>query len=1428
MNREATGTRNGIVSNLLLLALMAVAPPLARADDAAVTALANSYKTDVLPLLAKYCHECHSPKKMEADVDLTVFTSLTEVRKHAKVWQKAGEMLDSVQMPPKDAKQPSDAERKQLQQWVRGYLTFEANARAGDPGRVVLRRLSNAEYTYTLRDLTGIESLNPAREFPVDGAAGEGFTNTGNALVMSPALITKYLDAAKEVTQHAVLLPDGIRFSPSDTPSDWTNDTLVKIRTMYRTHADSGGASRVNLQGIVFETNDGGRLAVEKYIAATLVERDALAAGRKSIETVAKERGVNAKYLGLLWRTLSDPNPKPSLLLDTVRTRWRAAKPDQAESLAAEIGLWQKGLWRFSSVGHIGKVGGPKGWQEPVTPLASRQELRMKLPAASDQKEITLYLAAGDAGDGNEHDYVVWERPRLVAPGRPDLLLRDVRGIYRQLVTRRERIFTSAAKCLAAAAEASASEKPLELAALAQKFEVEPELLGAWLDYLGIGTGSTIKIDSHLTEKFNNPTYDFIKGWGSPATPNVSANSSDQHVRVPGNMKPHSVAVHPSPTLNIVAGWRSPVAGKFRVDAKVQHAHPECGNGVTWSLEVRRGNTRQRLAAGVSQGAKEIIVGPFENLSVKAGDMVSVVIGPRDGNHSCDLTAVDLTLGSGDRQWNLSRDVSPSVLAANPHADGFGNDGVWHFYTEPVTGDVGPVIPPDSLLVKWQSAATTEEKMRLAGEIQKLLIAGAPEVKLVDGKESPDAVLYRQLSSLNGPLFGQFLRNWLARPDAAPPADPAQDGDTNKFAATVGLDPALFGKHPDGSAIEAASLGARAPAVIEIRLPADLVAGCELVTTGRLDPKSGAEGSVQLVHMTTKPDGPLGLLPTAVAETTGTGPWTSNNRGVSYATPIIVNDGSEARTRVEAAMEDFRQLFPSALCYTKIVPVDEVVTLTLFYREDHQLARLMLSDTEQQQLNKLWDELHYVSRDALTLVDAYLQLMEYATQDADPKVFEPLRKPINDRAAAFRQLLVDTQPAHLASMLQFAGKAYRRPLTDAESTELRNLYGRLRKEEMSHEDAIRLTMARVLIAPAFLYRVEKPSPGTGQAPVSDFELANRLSYFLWSSQPDEELRAVATAGRLHETDVLVSQMQRMLRDPRTRRLATEFGCQWLHIRDFDHLDEKSERHFPTFAAMRGAMYEESILFFTDMFQNDGSVLNILDADYTFLNEDLAKHYGIPGITGPQWRRVDGMRKHARGGILGQSTTLAMQSGASRTSPILRGNWISEVLLGERLPRPPKDVPRLPEDETATEGLTVRQLVEKHSSDPKCAVCHQRIDPFGFSLEGFDAIGRRRDKDLAGRPIETKVKALDGAEFDGIDGLRNYLLTARRDAFLRQFCRKLLGYSLGRGVQLSDEPLLTEMQAELKSKNYRVVVAIETIIKSRQFRDIRGAQGDSDD
>jgi Protein of unknown function (DUF1592)/Protein of unknown function (DUF1588)/Protein of unknown function (DUF1587)/Protein of unknown function (DUF1585)/Protein of unknown function (DUF1595)/Planctomycete cytochrome C len=1384
------------------LLLSPVAAIVTAAQAAGAADAVAEYDHGIRPLLTEYCLKCHSTEKQKGELDLERFRSIDDVKRAPEVWQEALEQLSDGEMPPKDKPQLSAEQKQQLMAWIGTTLETIGRENAGDPGPVVLRRLSNAEYTYTIRDLTGIESLDPAREFPVDGAAGEGFTNAGAALVMSPALLTKYLDAAKEIAGHAVLLPDGVQFSEKTTPRDWTEEKLAAIRGFYAGFSETGGAQPVNLQGIQFDTNAGGRLPLEKYLAATLTERDGLLSGSKSIAAVTAERGLNAKYLGTLWAVLT--GGEPSLLFDMIRAQWRAAKPDGAPAVAAAIGQWQKALWRFTTVGHIGKRDGPKAWQVPVVPLAPRQEIRMKLPAPAHGKDVTLYLSVSDAGDGREHDFAVWENPRLVAPGRPDLALRDVRETVRTLTEQRGEIMAAAAKCLAAAAEAGASPDKSAVGELARKHGVAAPVLAAWLDYLGIGSGA-VRIDAHMKQRMERAeNYDFVKGWTGADALSVVANSSGQHVRIPGNMKPHGVAVHPSPKLRVAVGWRSPVAGAVQVSGRVQHAHPECGNGVTWLLELRRGNTRQRLAAGTAQGAELKTAGPVENLTVQEGDFISLVIGPRDGNHSCDLTAVDLTITADGREWDLAKDVSRNILAGNPHADRQGHDGVWHFYSEPDNGG-GPesLIPAGSLLAKWRSASAAK-KPQIADDIQKLLQSGAADLP----KDSPDAALFRQLASLNGPL----LRSVAGRMPA-PAGKPLALPDGSAF----GPDPALFGKHPDGSGVAAAGLSVQAPSVVEVRLPADLAEGCEFVATGSLHRESGAEGSVQFGVTTTKPATSPGLAAGAAKPQGGKGTWSDGEQPLGFDTPVVVNDGSAARRRMEAAFDDFRSLFPIALCYTKIVPVDEVVTLTLFYREDEALQRLMLDDVQRASLDRLWDEMHFVSQDALALVDAFEQLWQYATQDADPSAFTPMREPIKQRAAEFRKLLADTAPRHVQAVLDMAPRAWRRPLSEAELVELRGLYQKLRAQELPHDAAVRMLLARVLVAPAFLYRGEKAAPGSAAAPVNDWELATRLSYFLWSSAPDDELRGIAAAGQLREPDVLAAQARRMLKDPRVRRLATEFACQWLHVRDLETLDEKSERHFPTFASVRGAMQEEAVRFFTDFFRRDASVLSLLDADHTFVNARLAAHYGLtpdPRLLIPEsgWQRVDGIRAKGRGGILGFAATLAKQSGASRTSPILRGNWFCETLLGERLPRPPKGVPVLPEEPPA--GLTERQLIEKHSSDPACARCHERIDPFGYALEGFDAIGRSRD-------ANTRAHLADGTVFNGLDGLRTYLLTTRRDDFVRQFCRKLLGYALGRSVMLSDRPLLEEVQARLAASGFHVADAVELIVTCRQFREVRG-------
>jgi mono/diheme cytochrome c family protein len=1327
--------------------------------------LADHYSSEIRPIVVGFCVECHSTAEKEGELDLERFASLADVRRQPRVWQKVAEMLNNGEMPPQSADQPSPDQRRQLRGWVEQYLDAEAHASAGDPGPVVLRRLNNAQLTYTVRDLTGID-LQPARQFPADGAAGEGFTNAGGALAMSPSLLTKYLDAGKEIATHAVLLPEGMRFSAGTTRRDFSDEIIERIKKFYSQFADGEG-----------------RLPLDRYLAATLEERDAMTAGTKTPGNVAAELGLNAKYFVTLWNTLNADRAVPSLVLDSLQARWRVAKPGDAAALIGQIAAWQKVLSRFQNVGHM------KPWLLAINPLTARHDLRFKIPEPADGKEVTVYLSAADAGDGATGDVVVWQAPRLVTPGRPDLLLRDVRDFTRELVARRQRLFASAARCLAAAAEASVTPQA-NRGQLAERHGVDADSLAAWLDYLGIGDRAALRLD-HLTGRLERSgNYDFVKGWGTPETPSVVANSSDQQVRIPGNMKPHGVVVHPSPTSNVAAGWQSPLAGQVRINGKVTHAHPECGNGVAWSLEWRRGKTRQRLATGIAHGANSVSVGPIEQFAVQPGDLVSLVIGPRDGNHACDLTDIELVVqaaGDNGAQWSLTHDVSGDVLSGNPHADRLGNLNVWHFYTEPIKGgETAAVMPAGSLLARWQSASAADEKQKLADDVQKLLVTGPPA-----DKNHADAVLYRQLASLSGPLFAAALPRGLG----VPPTSEQSERLPNEPA--WGLDPARFGRLPDGSPIDAANLCVQAPSVVAIRLPADLVAGCELVTSGVLQT---AEGSVQLAVQAAAPAS-LDIL-----------------RGDG---PVLVAEGGSARKRFEAAFDEFRRVFPAALCYSRVVPVDEVITLAQFHREDGPLCQLMLDDDQRAQLDRLWNELHFVSRDALTIVDSYAQLMEYATQDSDPRLFEPLRKPIHEHAAAFRQRLVEAEPKQLDALVDFAGLAYRRPLAPQEAEDLRGLYRRLRERELSHEEAFQLTLARVFVAPAFLYRLEAAPSGKQPGPVSNWELANRLSYFLWSSLPDTELREVAATGRLVDPNVLAGQARRMLADAPVRRLATEFACQWLHIYEFDTLDEKSERHFPSFVGLRGDMYEEAVRFFTDLFQRDGSVLEIWNADYLFVNEALARHYGIPGVTGGDWRRIDDARQYGRGGILGFAATLAKQSGASRTSPILRGNWISEALLGERLPRPPKDVPRLPEDETATEGLTVRQLVEKHTSDPRCATCHAKIDPLGFSLEGFDAIGGRRDKDLSGRPIDTHAKVADGAAIDGLDGLREYLLTARRAVLLRQFCKKLLGYALGRGVQLSDSPLLSEIEQALEQNDYRFSAAVETIVRSRQFREIRG-------
>jgi hypothetical protein len=502
----------------------------------------------------------------------------------------------------------------------------------------------------------------------------------------------------------------------------------------------------------------------------------------------------------------------------------------------------------------------------------------------------------------------------------------------------------------------------------------------------------------------------------------------------------------------------------------------------------------------------------------------------------------------------------------------------------------------------------------------------------------------------------------------------------------------------------------------------------------------------------------------------------------------------------------------------------------MFHREDEPLERLLLDAEQKRRIDHLWNEHRFISQQPVAENNYLPQFIGFVTQDQPKELldyFEGQRPVFKKRADEFEKDRLAAEPKQLAALPDFASRAFRRPLEEKEKADLVTLYQTLRKKGAAHDEAFRGVLARVLVSPSFLFRIEKAPKGTAPGPINDWELATRLSYFLWSSAPDDELRQLAAAGKLRDPQVLAAQTQRMLKDARLRALAIEFGTQWIHVHGIDELKEKNEKLFPTFNAnLRKAIYEESILFFQDLFQGDRPVTQILNADYTFLNETLAKHYGIPGVMGPEWRRVEGVRKFGRGGILGLASVQAKQSGASRTSPVLRGNWVVETLLGEKLPRPPANVPILPDEPGGTDKLTTRQQTEKHVSDASCAVCHVRIDPFGFALESYDAIGRRRAKDEGGLLVDAKAKLKDGTEFEGIDGLRTYLLTKKKDVIVRLFTRKLLGYALGRQTTLSDTSLIDEMVQEMNRNDGRISAAVLTIVRSPQFRSIRG--GDYED
>ena len=399
---------------------------------------------------------------------------------------------------------------------------------------------------------------------------------------------------------------------------------------------------------------------------------------------------------------------------------------------------------------------------------------------------------------------------------------------------------------------------------------------------------------------------------------------------------------------------------------------------------------------------------------------------------------------------------------------------------------------------------------------------------------------------------------------------------------------------------------------------------------------------------------------------------------------------------------------------------------------------------------------------------------------------------------------------------KLAGRAFRRPATDEEVARLVKLAEQSRGEGDNYEQSIQVVLQAILISPHFLYRMELDPAGQEGKPrdLNDFEVASRLSYFLWSSLPDEELLKVATEGKLRQDGNLEKQTRRMLVDPKSKALAENFAGQWLELRSLE-VRTPDKQLFPQYDdGLKAAMRTETEMFFDSLVREDRPIFDLLSADFTFANEKLAKLYGIKDVTGNEFRRVS-LNGTERGGILTQASILTVTSNPNRTSPVKRGKWILENILGTPPPPPPPNVPELKEAKVGEAKGTLRERLEQHRANPGCASCHQRMDPLGFAMENFDAIGAWRDKE-GDSPIDSAGQLPGGEKFRGPKELRELLISSRKPQFSQCLAEKLLTYALGRGVEYSDQCAIQKITAALEKDQFRFSRLVVEIVSSDPF------------
>ena len=1261
------------------------------ADD-----LAERYAAQIQPLLVRACGKCHGTMPIDNDLDLTRFGSVQEIMARPRILGDIASRVSDGDMPPEDAPQPSPAEREQLLGWIAAALDAEAAARAGDPGQVTLRRLSNTEYDNAVRDLTGVD-MRPtqAREFPVDSVGGEGFANVGDAMPVTPELVERYHHAARDVAARVVLLPNGFRFSPSPDRPTWTEETLSSLRRFHAQHAGPNGEP-----------------PLAPHLAATLRHRDKFTSdGPAAIAAVAAQENLNATYLSALWAGLSGTTTSSLSTTSSLTTTEVDSRMQQ--------------------------------WREQVA-LMNAQKQRGQ--AASQQIEshwasAKRVLAASHVAEG---DAVPFEQKVVVQRGELLVLTVLPNGNHGADSTLVEWTIRETAPGGRTWSVADLIPNLLKGNSWSDKHEARWSFL------------ETTSTPMFLTERRDNiDGRAELQAWSLGPEPSVFVNSAAEDLQLWTTLPARTFFVHPGPNRPVSVAWTSPLDGELLVSGRVADAHPASLDGVSFELS-------HRAAADLGPA--------LADLSQARTDLRDPGLPPALLDHLRET-------------WRAATDDPAPVLAAIAAAQAqlFHNN----YRTNAVIA-VGNGFPA------WEERRRVVARERVEGAARELVF------KLVALPAQPDTwVIWDKLRLEGG------------------------DGPTLVLAEHPELKAAVeaacgikFGHHPLNRPVPESALVTTAGTELVIdlnHLPTPLQ---QLLTLPRflraevsLDEGSPESAAVQAFLIAATGGGGTHAEPVASA-TPG------DPRVALLVHPRIADE--QARQAAE-----FRALFPPAVLFEPIIPRDAQGSVFLYHREDEPLRRLLLDEAGRAELDRLWSELEFVSEQAFATPRMYEEILQYYRNPNDGArimffYLQLFEQQVQQEEQALRAVKAAAEPGHLEALLAFAARAWRRSLTDDERATLLASYHGDRADGIEHDPALRAALARVLSSPWFLYRVEQPATGPHWQPVSGDELATRLSFLLWDSIPDDTLRA--QAARLHEPAVMEEQLRRMLKDGRVRGLAAEFGARWLGVRDFVSDHGRNLQHFPEFTpAVRDALAEEPVQFLKDLLVNDRPVADVMDADAVVVNDVVAQFYEIPGVSGPEWRRVEQVSTYGRGGVLGLGAVLAKQSAASRTSPVKRGAWVIQ-LLGERLPKVPPGVPPLPE--TPPDGLSVREITERHRQDAACAGCHLRIDPYGMTLEQFDAVGRWRPADEL-KPGDAQATTRDGVQIDGFVGLRDYIAGPRREDLLRALAHKLTGYALGRSVQLSDRKLVDELtQTMINGGRWSDVLLV--IVRSEQFRCIRPA------